>query len=344
MSLWDLRSDTVTRPCAVMRKAMAEAPVGDDVYVEDPTVIELEREGARLLGMEASLFAASGTMGNLLALLSHCQRGEGAVIGMRSHIFKYEAGGMAALGGIMPLPVDDAEGLPPLESFLSLCYDGRDVHQVRTRLLCLENTHNACGGRALSPEEMEPLCQAAREKGVLLHLDGARLFNASVAWGVAPARYGSLVDSVQICLSKGLGAPVGSLLCGPQELIVKARKWRKALGGGMRQAGILAAAGLVALRSRIDRLAEDHEKARRLASILRDSAVDLMDVPNGTNMIYFRLPREGLETAFIEACRSRGVLVGKAGPALIRIVTHLDVPSVAVEEIGKSLVEAVQSL
>lgn len=323
---------------------MAEAVVGDDVYGEDPTILELEREGACRLGKEAALFAASGTMGNLLALLSHCGRGEGAVVGSRSHTYHHEAGGMAALGGIMPLVVDDAGGLPSIDGLLALCNDGRDVHAVKTTLLCLENTHNACGGRAFSPKAIAEICNVAHERGLSIHLDGARLFNAAVVFGVDAAQYGSLVDSVQVCLSKGLGAPVGSLLCGTEAFIGRARKWRKCLGGGMRQAGVLAAAGLVALRSRVDRLCEDHEKARRLERVLREGGVSLMEVPDATNMVYFHLPPESDEERFIAACRDEGVLVGIAGPGLVRAVTHLDVPAEAIDAVGKTLVEVVRSL
>ncbi|QTX33651.1 low-specificity L-threonine aldolase [Aminithiophilus ramosus] len=344
VSVWDLRSDTVTKPCDEMRRAMAEAVVGDDVYEEDPTVRELEALGARLLGKEAALFVASGTMGNLIALLTHCGRGQGAVVGARSHIYNYEGGGMAALGGVMPLVVDDGTGLPSTEDLLGACRDASNVHFVEARLLCLENTHNASGGRAASPEAMEPLCALAREKGLSVHLDGARVFNAAVALGVDACRYGALVDSVQICLSKGLGAPVGSLLCGDGTFVREARKWRKRLGGGMRQAGVLAAAGLVALRSRIDRLAEDHEKARRLSLLLRREGLDLLDIPDATNMIYFRLPRGTEPHRFVDLCRNEGVLVGFPARDLVRLVTHLDLPEEAVDDVARSLVKAVRAL
>ena len=344
MALWDLRSDTVTKPCDEMRKAMATAVVGDDGYEEDETVKELEALGAELLGKEAALFAVSGTMGNLIALLTHCGRGQGAILGSRSHLYNYEGGAMASLGSIVPLVVDDGEGLPSTEAVSGFCRDASNVHFVEARLLCLENTHNACGGRAFSPGAMEPLCEMAHERGLVVHLDGARIFNAAVALGVKASRYGALVDSVQLCLSKGLGAPVGSLLCGDEAFIREARKWRKRLGGGMRQAGVLAAAGLVALRFRIERLAEDHEKARRLALILRQGGLDLVDVPNATNMIYFRLPQEADPRRFVEGCRSAGLLVSAPNHGLVRVVTHLDLPARAIDDVGRGLVEAVTLL
>lgn len=334
----DLRSDTVTRPSAAMRRAMAEAVVGDDVYGEDTTIRRLEETAAEMTGHEAGLFVTSGTQGNLVSLLCHCRRGEGVILGKETHIFGYEGGGLAALGGIMPLPAEEAGGLPELDSVLAWVRPA-NVHFAPARLLCLENTHNREGGNAVAPEPFQKVASGAREHGLAVHLDGARIFNAAVAWGTDVKAYTEAVDSVQLCLSKGLGAPVGSLVCGSSDFIEQARHWRKVLGGGMRQAGILAAAGLVALEENVARLAEDHENAAILAEKLAES--DLLSVepcPCRTNMVYFGIRKEGLTAAELtERCRLKGVLFSPVNPKRIRIVTHLDVTQEDVLEAARTI-------
>ncbi|HSM24097.1 MAG TPA: low-specificity L-threonine aldolase, partial [Anaerolineaceae bacterium] len=265
----DLRSDTVTLPTDEMRQAMAIAEVGDDVYGEDPTVIRLENLAAEKMGKECGLFIPSGTMGNLIAILTHCQRGDEVIMGNQAHTFMYEVGGVSALGGIMvhtvpnqsdgTLNVDDVRNAIRME----------DVHFPTTRLIALENTHNRCGGVVLSPDYIAEIVEIARDHNLLIHMDGARIFNAAIKLKTPVSRLVEGVDSVTFCLSKGLGAPVGSVLCGNSTFIEKARKMRKQLGGGMRQAGILAAAGIVALDKMVDRLEEDHQRAILLAKKLR---------------------------------------------------------------------------
>jgi len=270
MQTFDFRSDTTTHPTEKMRQAMASAEVGDDVYGEDPTVNALEQKAARMLGKECGLFVTSGTMGNLLAVLAHCARGEEAIMGTQGHTFLHEAGGVSALGGVVihtvPNQPDGTIALKDLENALR---NPEDVHEPISRLVILENTQNACGGVPLSLEYTESVAAFARKHGLLLHLDGARIFNAAVALGLPASRLAEPADSVTFCLSKGLCAPVGSVLCGDAAFISKARRLRKMLGGGMRQAGIIAAAGIVALDEMVDRLAEDHHRAALLAEGLR---------------------------------------------------------------------------
>lgn len=340
MKTVDLRSDTVTLPGAEMRRIVAEAPVGDDVYGEDPSIIELEEYAASLLGKEKGLFLVSGTMGNIVSLLTHCGRGEGVVVGSASHIYNYEGGGMAALGGIVPLVVDDEGGIPSPVAVRSACRDRNNVHFVPARLLCLENSHNARGGIALPPGRFSETVAAARGEGLAVHLDGARLFNAATVHGVEARIFAREVDTVNICLSKGLGAPVGSVVCGDAEFIERARHWRKRLGGGMRQAGMMAAAGLFALRHNRERLVEDHRNADWLGQQLATAGFRVRQEENGTNMVYFSLP-EGCESgAFVRESKESGVLVGIAGPGLIRAVTHLDVDRQDLERALPVLVHA----
>jgi len=320
MKMIDLRSDTVTRPTSAMRAAMAEAPVGDDVYGEDPTVNRLEALAAELLGTEAALFVPSGTQANLLAIMCHCQRGDEYLAGQTAHCYRYEGGGAAVLGGVQPQPLHvEADGTLDLQR-VAAAIKPDDPHCARTRLLCLENTQ---AGRVLPLDYLAAARSLTRERDLALHLDGARLFNAAVALGVAGKEIARHVDSVSVCLSKGLGAPVGSLLCGRRTMVAEARRWRKVLGGGMRQAGILAAAGIVALTGQVARLAEDHENARRLAAGLasiEELAFDPTTVQ--TNMLFLHLPQEQAAalTAFLG---ERGILI--AGRESIRLVTHLDV-------------------
>jgi len=316
----DLRSDTVTRPSAAMRQVMAQAEVGDDVWGDDPTVQQLEALAAAMIGKEAALFVPSGTQSNLCALLTHCQRGDEYLIGNDSHAYKYEGGGGAALGGIpaQPLPVN-ADGTIGLD-LIDKAVRPDDFHFARTRLLCLENTTY---GRVVPLAYQQQAIAVARKHRLATHLDGARLFNAAIKLGVTPAEVAAGFDSVSICLSKGLGAPVGSLLCSSRDFIKRARRWRKMLGGGMRQSGILAAAGIYALEHNIARLADDHANAVLLArelSAVTDLAIDQARLQ--TNMVFIT-PLAGTGTALAEALGAQGILVDPGN--IIRMVTHLDV-------------------
>jgi len=341
----DLRSDTVTLPTPEMREVIASADVGDDVYGEDPTVNLLEEESARLLGKEAALFIPSGTMGNLAAVLTHCERGSEIILGDRSHIFLNEAGGAAALGGIQPHIIpNQGDGTLDLEDVQeAIRFD--DIHHPRTRLIALENTHNVCGGVALTAEYSRSVGEIARENGLKFHLDGARIFNASAAQEIDPADLAEPFDSVMFCLSKGLGAPVGSVLCGDQEFITKARRTRKMLGGAMRQAGLIAAAGLYALQHHLPLLKEDHHRARALAQGLIDlPGISLMNPDPPTNMVYIQLgPELGVSAEDIKRkLKAKGILIGYENLKLIRLVTHLwirdeDIP-VVIQGFKESLV------
>jgi threonine aldolase len=321
----DLKSDTVTKPSAAMRRAMCEAEVGDDVYGEDPTVIRLERAGAERLGKEAALYVTSGTQGNLVSLLTHCGRGEGAIAGGSSHVLNFEGGGLAALGGIVPMPVDDAQSLPSVAELELVLRPAGNVHFARPKLLCLENTHNQGGGHASSPEEIAGRVEWAHRNGLAVHMDGARLFNAAVALGVEPAELVKDIDSVQICLSKALGAPLGSLVCASRDFVERARYWRKKVGGGLRQAGIVAAAGLYALEHNVGRLAEDHENARLIREILRRGGLRVPEVKRPTNMVYFGAESAAEADRLLAACRKRRVVFNKSSADTFRLVTHLDV-------------------
>ncbi|HWP94217.1 MAG TPA: low-specificity L-threonine aldolase [Gammaproteobacteria bacterium] len=320
MRIIDLRSDTVTRPSDGMRAAMVAAEVGDDVFGDDPTVARLEGLLAEMAGKEAGVFVPSGTQGNLISLLSHCQRGDEYIVGQTAHTYRYEGGGAAVLGGIQPQPLEfEPDGTLDLAK-VAAAIKPDDAHFARTRLLCLENTLH---GRVV-PLDYFPRARAfTRERGLGLHLDGARVFNAVVQLGITLHDITRHVDSVSICLSKGLGAPVGSVVLGSREFIARARRWRKVVGGGMRQAGILAAAGLYALEHNIARLAEDHANARSLAAGLRrigDLVVDYDEAQ--TNMVFVRLPPERA-TGIVEFMQERGIRILGGNP--LRLVTHLDV-------------------
>jgi threonine aldolase len=308
-----------------MRKAISEAEVGDDVYGEDPTVARLEKMGAELLGKEAALYVTSGTQGNLVSLLTHCSRGDGVLLGKDSHILNYEGGGLCALGGLVPLPVNDAKSLPPVAELDLALPDAGNVHFVQAKLLCLENTHNRGGGHASTPQEIAERADWAHGHGLSVHLDGARLFNASIALGVKPSEIAKNVDSVQICLSKGLGAPLGSLICSTGEFVARARYWRKKVGGGLRQVGIVAAAGLYALERNVGRLADDHENARLIKETLRKGGLRVLDVKRPTNMVYFGTKDEAEADKLLAACRKRRVIFNKTAADTFRLVTHLDV-------------------
>jgi len=335
----DLRSDTVTVPTQEMREAMLSAEVGDDVYGEDPTVNRLEAVTAEKVGKEAGLFVTSGTQGNLIAILAHCSKGDGAILGMDSHIYNYEGGGIAAIAGVLPLLVDDTGGIMSEDSIKKWCRP-HDVHFAPARLLCLENTHNRQGGNAVSPQDFKEVAVAAKEEGLSVHLDGARIFNAAVAWGVDVKEYTSVVDSVQLCLSKGLGAPVGSILCGSAEFIERARHWRKRLGGGMRQAGVIAACGLIAIEKMVNRLEEDHKNAALLAELLEDGGLLVEKPRKRTNMVYFVVKgEENKVKTLADRCAAKGVLFNALSEGRFRLVTHLWIEEKDVKEAAKIIIE-----
>lgn len=321
----DLRSDTVTQPTQAMREAMYRAEVGDDVLREDPTINRLEAMAAERMGKQAGLFVSSGTMGNLVAALVHCQRGEEAIMGHLGHTFLFEAGGISGLGGIFVQTLrNQPDGSLQLEEF-GRAIRGSDIHQPVSRLLILENTHNRCGGVVIGPEYMQQAGELVHDRGLLLHLDGARIFNAAAALGIPASALAAQADSVTFCLSKGLCAPVGSVLCGTNEFIKRARRIRKQLGGGMRQAGILAAAGIVALEQMVDRLPEDHARARRLAEGL--SGLSSLEFPLGkpqSNMVFVKLaeayPADAREIA--GRLKAKGIKVGVVDTKTMRMLTH----------------------
>jgi threonine aldolase len=316
----DLRSDTVTQPTQEMRSVMASAVVGDDVYGDDPTVNQLESLVAEMLGKEDAIYAASGTQSNLMAVLSHCERGDEYIVGQQAHTYKYEGGGAAVFGSVQPQPIEfQNDGTLDLTK-VAQAIKPDDIHFAKTRLLCLENTH---AGKVLPLAYLEKARSLSMDHDLGCHLDGARLFNAAVKLGVAPTEISRHFDSVSICLSKGLGAPVGSVLCGSRELVKKARRWRKVLGGGMRQAGILAAAGILALQDHVDRLAEDHANAQILGeglSRIDEIEIDMAQVQ--TNMVFVSM-RTGSPDAMAAYLKDAGVLIETGNP--IRLVTHLDV-------------------
>jgi threonine aldolase len=323
----DLRSDTVTRPTEGMRDAARDAEVGDDVYGEDPTVNDLEARAADLVGMAAAMFVPTGTMGNQVAARTHTERGEEVLIERESHVYKWEVGGLAQLSGLQPRTIDGGDRGVITPEAVHEGYVGEDVHRPGTGLLCLENTHNSKGGTAISSENIDAAADAARELGVPTHVDGARLVNAAVALDVPPARLVREVDSVMFCLSKGLGAPVGSMLAGPEEFIERARRHRKLFGGGMRQAGIVAGPGLRALEGR-DRLAEDHANARILAEGL-DEIEGLSVHDPETNIVLVETTEPA--TDFLEGAYEAGVLGVPFDDHLVRFCTHLDVSRADVE-------------
>lgn len=337
----DLRSDTITLPTEAMREAMASAAVGDDVFGEDPTVAELETLAAQMLGKDAGLFLPSGTMGNLVAVLTHTQKGDEVIVEADAHVYYYEVGSISAVAGVIPRPVAGTLGyIAP--SQLRAAIRPPNVHFPPPRLLCLENTHNRAGGIPFGPDEMDAVCLAARELGLAVHVDGARIFNAAVAFGVPAKSLVRHADSVMFCVSKGLSAPVGSLLVGSTEFIERARRFRKMVGGGMRQAGVIAAAGVVALRTMVDRLADDHASARHLAegvAGLPGLSVDLERVR--TNIVLVWLD-EGRWTAaqFLARLKHEGVLAVPVGDYSVRFVTnrHIAADSVdrAISAIGRA--------
>jgi threonine aldolase len=326
MELIDLRSDTVTKPTIEMRQAMAHAEVGDDVYGEDPTTRKLEVIAAEMIGKEDALFVASGTMGNQVAALTHLQRGEEVILEAQSHMFYYEVGGLALLSGAQTRTITGKRGFMDPD-LIAQAIRADDIHFPRTGLLCLENTHNRAGGAVLTPEQTASMAKVARERGIPVHLDGARVFNAALALGLDVRELTAPVDSVMFCLSKGLGAPIGSLLAGTKEFITKARKHRKVLGGGLRQSGVIAAAGIIALKKMVGRLAEDHYHARILGEELAKIpglTINPDDYP--TNILISSVARSGMSAQrFSLLLAERGVLANPTSATEIRFVTHKDV-------------------
>ncbi|HEY0465379.1 MAG TPA: GntG family PLP-dependent aldolase [Polyangiaceae bacterium] len=335
--VFDLRSDTVTRPGRAMREAMANAAVGDDVYGEDPTVSALERRTAELLGKESALFVPSGTMGNQLALLVHTRPGDEVVIGEGAHVAFYESGAGAALAGVQ-FAQAGAGGLFNAEELSWAVKPKADFHP-RTSLVCLENTHNRAGGRIFPQTEVEAVVRRAREHGLAAHLDGARLWHAALATGISEAELARPFDTVNVCFSKGLGAPVGSALVGTRDTVIAARRYRKMLGGGMRQAGILAAGALFALEHQRQRLSLDHDAAKALARSLAQLP-GVRVVPPETNIVSIAIEGPSAERVVVEA-RARGVLLNATGPRSLRAVTHLDLSAADVARAGERLCEAI---
>lgn len=321
----DLRSDTVTQPTLEMREAMAQAEVGDDVYGEDPTVNRLQSLSAEMVGMEAAIFVPSGTMGNLASLLAHCDRGQEVIVGHLAHTYIFEAGGVSALGGLHTFTVhNESDGSIEITQ-LSKAIRADDAHYPRTGCIALENTHNLCGGSFLTPAYIQDVAELARQHNIRIHIDGARIFNAAVAQGVPVADLTTPADSVTFCLSKGLCAPVGSMICGTQDFIRQVHRMRKQLGGGMRQAGVLAAAGIVALETMVDRLAEDHRQAYELAhSLAQIEGLEVETKEPPTNMIYMRLDDHSDQAGrkLVEGLEQEGIRVNPPRGGRIRLVTH----------------------
>ena len=337
----DIRSDTVTRPSPGMREAIANAEVGDDVFGDDPTVKILEQKVASLLGKEAGLYVPSGTMANQIALRTHASPGDEIVADRWSHCVNNETGAAAALAGLQFRTVDGPRGHPTLEQVKGAVRP-REIHLPRTGVVLLENTHNMAGGTVYPLEEMKKIAAFARESGAAVHLDGARLFNASAASGIAAGQYASCADSVTVCMSKGLGAPIGSVLSGSPAFIEKARRFRKMYGGGMRQVGILAAACLYAIEHNLPRLAEDHDKARLLAEELASSSA--MEIDPGSvesNIVMIEVKSRAAAGSYVGPLAERGVLILALGPQLLRAVTHLDVSRADVTEAARIMREVI---
>ena len=318
----DLRSDTFTVPDASMRAAMARADVGDDVWGEDPTVNHLEAQIAQRLGKQAAVFVPSGTMGNLAAVAAQTRPGDEVIVDAQAHIFVYEVAGSAVVAGVQLRTLDGFEGMPDVAA-LEDAIRGEDIHKPISRLFCVENTHNRRGGAAVDTERIRPCADLAHDRGLRVHCDGARLFNAAVAFGCTPASLVASCDTVSVCFSKGLGAPVGSAVVGDAAFIDEVRRWRKRLGGGMRQAGFLAAAALYALENNVERLAEDHANARHIAGVLQDAGVIVNQATVPTNMVLVETPVAATEVA--ARASDEGVRVTVMGPRTIRCVTHIGV-------------------
>ncbi len=345
MNIIDLRSDTVTLPTDEMRKAMYEAELGDDVFGEDPTVNKLEAMSAEMMGKEAALFTPSGTMSNLIAVLAQTHPGEEIIVGSEAHMFWYEVGGASALGGVVlrTVPNEDDGTMNP--SAVEQAIRPRNIHYPVTSLLCLENTHNRCGGEVLTTDYMAEIAGLAHRYGLKVHLDGARIFNAAVYLNVPARLLAKPVDTVCFCISKGLSCPVGSLLCGSKEFIETARKWRKMLGGGMRQAGVIAAAGIVALETMISRLADDHANARRLAEgLARIPGIGIEPEKVKTNIVIFDAPSPMSGTDFTRKLVEYGVKMNPRGGQKIRAVTHRMISAGDIDEALARIESAVKAL
>lgn len=339
MQIVDLRSDTVTRPWPAMREAMARAEVGDDVMGDDPTVLRLQERIAKMLGMEAAVFVPSGAMSNQIGLRVHCLPGDEFICEENCHIYRYEQGAYAQLSGLVTRTVQGEFGVLRLEQLTGLIRGGDD-HLVNTRLIAIENTHNRGAGRIQPYDEVARICSWAHEHGLATHLDGARLFNAVVATGIPAAKWAQHFDTVSICFSKGLGAPVGSALVGSKELMLKARRARKLFGGGMRQAGIIAAGALYALEHNVERMAEDHAHAQILADAIRQCpGLKLTPEKVDTNIVIFEIdPKLGTAEEFASRLEEQGVLVFDVARQSIRMVTHLDVSREDVEKAAEAVV------
>ena len=334
LSIVDLRSDTVTRPSAEMMAAMASAPLGDDVLGDEPTVQELEVESAQIMGMDAALFVPSGTMANQIALACHCDRGDAVIMDEEAHILYYEVGAPGIIAGVVTRTVPSENGVMPPE-LVARALMTRSLHTPGTSLICVENTHNRSGGQVIPLATQEAYAQIAKQHGAKLHLDGARVFNAAAWLGVDVQEVVKPYDSVSFCLSKGLGSPVGSLLCGKSDFIEKARIWRKRLGGGMRQSGLLAACGLVSLRQERHRIGEDHKRARRLAEGLEGVPGTRVDLDHQcTNFVMVETERPASE--WLNALKERGVLAMPPAPNRIRLVLHRDVDDAGVDQAIKA--------
>lgn len=333
----DLRSDTVTKPTEEMRKAAYEAEVGDDVYGEDPSINKLEETAAEVLGKEAALFVTSGTQGNQIAILTHCRPGNEIILEAESHIFYYESGASSAFAGVQTRTLNGIRGaMNPSE--VEYAIRGEDQHYPETGLICLENTHNRAGGAVIPIDNMKEIYSIAKTNNIPVHIDGARLFNAAAALNLPASEMANHCDTVQVCLSKGLGAPVGSILAGSREFIAAARKWRKRLGGGLRQAGIIAAPGIVALTNMRERLAEDHENAQYLAQQLGQiKGIEIVNQVD-TNIIVADVKNLKMNSSeFVEKLKAEGVLSGTFGPSYVRFVTHYDVTKKQLEDAVKAI-------
>ncbi|MFN7250530.1 MAG: low-specificity L-threonine aldolase [Anaerobacillus sp.] len=328
----DLRSDTITRPTKQMREAMFAAEVGDDVYGEDPTINKLEKLAAEMLGKEAALFVTSGTQGNQIAVLTHCRQGDEVILDEDSHIVFYEGGAISAFAGVQPRTIKTEGGFMDPQK-LQEAIRTNDIHFPDTSLICLENTHNRAGGVAIPPSHMAELYDVANQAKLPIHLDGARLFNSAVALGEPLTAFTRYTTTVQVCLSKGLGAPVGSILAGPRDFVDRARKWRKRLGGGLRQAGILGAAGIIALTEMVERLSEDHANAKILANGLNQhpklSVINHVD----TNIVLIDISKTAIDSStFIEKLKQENILAVSFGPTTVRFTTHYDVKRDEIEQ------------
>ncbi|MBW3114426.1 low-specificity L-threonine aldolase [Bacillus sp. MCCB 382] len=335
----DLRSDTVTKPTEEMRRAAYEAEVGDDVYGEDPTVLKLEKEAARILGKEEALFVTSGTQGNQIAVLTHTRPGNEILLETNSHIFYYESGAVAALAGVQTRTIEGINGeMDPKE--IETAIRTEDQHFPETGLICLENSHNRAGGAIVSPENMKAIHAIARKHSIPVHVDGARLFNAVASSGRDVREFTDHCDTIQICLSKGLGAPIGSIIAGDHDFIRQARKWRKRLGGGLRQTGIIAAPGLVALTKMRERLVEDHDKAKLLQETLQScNGIEVINEVD-TNIVVVDVSGRGMTSEqFVEGLKKKGILAVTFGPTLVRFTTHFDVSMDDMEKVSLILRE-----